>query len=39
MSVCNYVFSSDKSGLRLVVNRKSSKTLSAFRNLSKNPLS
>ena len=30
MSVCSYVFSSDKSGLRLVVNKKSSKTLSAF---------
>ena len=30
MSVCNYVFSSDTSGLRLVVNKKSSRTLSAF---------
>ena len=30
MSVCNYVFSSDTSGLHLVVNNKSSKTLSAF---------
>ena len=27
---CNYVFSSDKSGLRLVVNKKSSRKLSAF---------
>ena len=27
---CNYLFSSDKSPLRLVVNKKSSKTLSAF---------
>ena len=29
---CNYVLSSDKSPLRLVVNKKSSKTLSAFSN-------
>ena len=35
---CNYVFS-DKSSLRLVVNKKSPKTLSAFLNLSNNPLS
>ena len=27
---CNYLLSSDKSPLRLVVNKKSSKTLSAF---------
>ena len=27
---CNYVLSSDKSPLRLVVNKKSSKTLSAL---------
>ena len=30
ISVCNYVFSSDKSPLLLVVNKKSSKTLLAF---------
>ena len=30
ISVCNYVLSSDKSPLLLVVNKKSSKTLSAL---------